>query len=220
MPKKAKTTKAPKTLKGRSTDAITGMKWNLDGNTIQSDMVYKDDNPISQLLSGPGHWDTSTEFELGDPRFIVYTTSFSYRDSNISNRQTTHRMVLEGHFKYDGKSLISASIKRISDDSRSVIYWDDVNKSPTETRGGHIGLLSAINKGFALTDPHSLASFAAAHSELSPTAPYPELAAEAKYSTHPPLGSDAGSENIVRAYQSGRFFPDGWWNNPFTPNLI
>ena len=220
MSKKSGKSKTTKSTTGFRTDPVTGAKWILGGNTIQSDKVYKDDNPISQLLNGPGHWDTSTEYEFGDPNFIVYTTSFSYRDSSISNQQVTHRKVLEGHFKYDGKSLLSASIIRISDDSRSVIYWDDAEKLPTEIRGGHIGLLSEVKKGVAMKDAHSLASFAAVHSELSPTAPYPELAAEAKYNTHPPQGSDAGSENIVRAYQSGRFFPDGWWNNPFAPNLI
>jgi hypothetical protein len=42
--------------------------------------------------------------------------------------------------------------------------------------------------------------------------------ADAYYGTPIPTGAE--NEAGVRAYQSGRFFAEGWWNNPFQPNLI
>ena len=68
--------------------------------------------------------------------------------------------------------------------------------------------------------PSSLASWAPALSTLQAGGSglmIPNIA-DAYYGTPIPTGAE--NEAGVRAYQSGRFFAEGWWNNPFQPDLI
>ena len=227
MPKKAKTSKAPKNSKGSGIDSITGTKWNLDGVALESDRVYSG-TQIQQLFGFkeiPGVQDYdgwSTEVEFGDPKLIVQTIKYTQNDSTGESWQTTQRFVWEGEFRYSSKGMTSAKLNRLSDDLFSV------RSDGLTIKTGSISNPLSGSTGITIENPGTLASWGSVITPIA-SVPYDQQIRESKYQntidtpsteTHTSNSTFDGNEAGIRGYMSGRFFADGWWNNPFTPNLI
>jgi hypothetical protein len=222
-----KRNKSPKG--GGTKDSITGATWNLDGNEIRSDKAYTGlVLPLDSIFAGGStSWDKTLEMEIGDPRFIVITSKYTYVSSNdptsgfpSTHTEITTRQVWEGDFTYTKGRLVKAKLQRVSADDRSTTTWIDGQHPPITSSLGYVSKPANNSGGIDITDPSSLASWVPALSPLQAGGSgmmIPNIA-EVYYGTPIPTGAE--NEAGVRAYQSGRFFTDGWWNNPFTPNLI
>lgn len=216
------------TTKAVSSDSITGATWDLDGARIESDKVYTGNATPFDSLFGAQYWNKSVEAEFGDPRFIVITTRFSYVNGidsvtrePVSHGDVTERSVWEGDFRYAKRQLVSAKLKRVSNDRRQITTWIKGDQAPSTSFSGFTSKLETNNGGLPVSDPESLRSWVDPVSRLSGGGSGEVISqvAEAYYG-NTPFHTSAESETGVRNYQSGKFFADGWWNNPFAPSLV
>ena len=183
--------------------------------------------PLDNLLSS-NVWDKSVEAELGSPRFIVFTYKYKYVDgfdpvgAPLSEGDVTTRQVWEGNFRYTNNRLVSARLQRVSFDSLHNSTWIDNSIPPSTRFSGFVSKTANNTGGISISDPDSLSSWADAVVTLTGggSGEIQSRIADAYYGTSTPFHTAAESEAGVRSYQSGRFFSEGWWNNPFQPDLI
>jgi hypothetical protein len=224
--KKNKPIKTPKS--GGTKDPITGARWDLDGYELVSDKTYTGLSiPLEGMLFGPNSWDKMLEAEFGDPGLVVFTYKYTYNDSNdpttglpMTYREMTIRTAYEGDFTYKKGRLASARIKRVASDEKSTVTWIDGSQPAQSHLLGYISKPANNTGGIVISDANSYTSWVSATAPLQGWGSgllIPNIA-EAHYGT--PMPTTAEDEVGVRGYQSGRFFADGWWNNPFTPNLL
>ena len=225
MSKKSKIPKSPNG--GGRKDSITGATWNLDGTALESDKVYNG-TQIQQLFGFkdiPGVQDYenwSTEVEFGDPKLVVQTISYTQNDGTGEMWQTTQRFVWEGEFRYSSKGMTSAKLNRLSDDLITV------RSDGLTIKTGSVSNPLSGGAGIVIENPAALASWGDVITPIA-SVPYDQQIRESKYQNTTELPSNDqyasnstfdGNEAGIRSYQSGRFFADGWWSNPFAPNLV
>jgi hypothetical protein len=219
MPKKTKRPKAPKQSKGGSVDNITGAKWDLDGFAIESDRIYINNNSLKNSFGTADANDPATngwtqEFELGSKGYIIHTIS-STRTGELGISDTiTERYAWEGDFTFSNGSLSKAKIRRLYSERHSTAN----NTSQTTSITQKLGYVVSLNEynGVSLRDPRLSSSWL--ESLQSSDIRYTRILDFEVQSTGIP---SYGNEAEFRGYESNpRFFPDGWWNNPFSPNLL
>ena len=202
---KGRTPKTPKPVKGSGNggngkDTVTGLYFDGFG-PINSDTTYnQDSSTIKKLLETAGgslpldpskNW--SLEVEFGNPKYIVGTFLRQEPLGIVVTRQ-----VLMGDFKFSGNKITSAYLDRIA----SVQYNGTVQQE-----FGDIEILGGAKVG----QPSSVTSWVKILNSQNPT-----LASQ--FDLGP--GFSEGDRNSLASFGEGRFFQEGWWNDPFTPNLI
>jgi hypothetical protein len=212
MTKKTKKPKTPETKDGGNAgkapkDAITGLYMEIPGALFESDKTTI--VRPKALGIGEDEGEVTAEAELGN-EYIVLT-------GQGGNGIT--RIVWKGEFEYNQKGrLNSALVTDIAQD------WH-----PYPINDG--GIISRYKKGsFQLVDPKGFARFDSVDQTYwDHTDTYRRWEHETEYSGEAVLsGTIDGAEvwstgkgkDAITAFGEGRFFYDGWWTNPFAPNLI
>jgi hypothetical protein len=210
MKKKSKTPKTTKPTKSEKS-SNDQLEINYGGLTIKSDYVYGKDSQIFKLATGSltrEQIDNITgfgvEYELS-PNQIVSTQRTVVSQPFISAsgsvwRTHTRRVVANGSFAVEGKSLVNYP------KSQSEVTWSvegsELEEFPNAPANGELKKqyfdVKVIN---GMSD-----NVGSAHwYELRNT------------------GDIYGNPDDLawfRSYEGGKFFADGWWNNPFDSNLI
>jgi len=218
MAQKSKKPKTPKTKgggtagKGSGQDPVNGiyMEFYLDNPNqkarFESDRTYSPEE-VSRIESSIGLPSDALriqrEFEL-DERFIVQTNLTTYEYGNWA----VERHVFSGAFKFTKGKLSSATIFSSADE---IINFQD---GSIQARGGFIG---NISKGQGVATPTSYKAWSDLlfSQNLVPQAGYNYDALLGRFYE----GSTSDAYAMAR-FGEGRFFNDGWWQDPFTPNLI
>ena len=210
MAKKSKTPKIPKPSKGGGS-SNDRLEISYGGLTIKSDYVYGSDSELFALAtSGLSRQQIDNitgfgiEYELS-PNQVVFTQRMEVSQPFISAsgsvwRTHTRRVVANGSFAIEGKSLVNYP------KSQSEVTWsvegselEDFPNAPAN--GGLKKQYFDVKVTNGVSD-----NVGSAHwYELRNT------------------GDIYGNPDDLawfRSYEGGKFFADGWWNTPFTPNLI
>jgi hypothetical protein len=210
MAKKTKKAKTPKAPKGRGgngggKDPVTGLSLTVpvDGiaTTYESDKVYTSLLPII----GSSDFNTLTrEYELSD-KAIVFTDTIT-GPNGVAGEHT--RGMLEGKFAYRNGKLLSARIDRAAGYQT---YIEDGAKI-----SGFATLLEYIPSRTS-TGP----TFSSSVAELLvPDSPGANTLVDIVMGQWSLGERMIGSISTINNYYNGRIFNEGWWQDPFTPNLI
>ena len=183
-------------------DSRTELNFKVNGfypETVISDEVYGKDSSLikgNKNLWGEDYLKKAVTFdievEFGE-EFIVLTTNSIRKDSTTD----TGRTVYQGEFKYDGDVITSARIDYIAQVSHGEEYgWGIINK-----------------EGKTVPHPDSASSWQSTF--MTPG----ETLYEYDIDMYTP-GEITGDYSTVTSFGMGRFFYDGWENNPFASDLI
>jgi len=212
-PKKAKTPKAPKGRGGNGSgrDTVTGLTVNLEGiGRIESDKVYDKDSAIAKEWFSyyayrlPDIVESFIEFEFSE-KYIIGTTLSKYANGDSQ----VIRTVMQGVFKYKNQEITSAAVAFTAEDNIAPgsLYGITTPYLSGEVRGKGGGSRSIANPSSLLSWVDTLSGFNDVLLDY----------------TRGAVGDgpeSAGDESAVRAFAGGQFFQAGWWQDPFTPNLI
>jgi hypothetical protein len=210
MTKKSKT---PKPSKGGSS-SNDQLEISYGGLTIKSDYLYGKDSQLFRLATGNLSRDQldkitgfSFEYELS-PSKIVYTEKITVSQPFITASGSlwisrTRRSVQSGTFPITrskrGASLRSdVPITRNTEGAVSPLYQD------YDPYGGY-STERYIDTEYQTESSQNAIPESTRYYEVRHT------------------GDIYGNPNDLawfRSYEGGRFFGDGWWNNPFAPNLL
>ena len=209
MTKKSKNSKTTKAKggntadSGRGSDPVTGLTVTVDGyGSITSGTVFdKNSSLVKNSLGIPSDYlnrlqsfDAEVEFNKS---YIVFTTKQVDADSKVAATRT----VFQGNFKYANKRVKSAKIDYMAQVSDSGDYgYGGINYLGVTIAQPSSGWswMSAING--ALDNPSSsTASF-----DIGMETP----------------GAITGNYAAVVSFGNGRFFYEGWENEPFSTNLL
>jgi hypothetical protein len=203
---KGRAPKKPKPGKGGGSgsgtkDSVTGITIDFDGiGRVTSDQVFNRDSALgSAVLSSDAAYKASltsweAEVELSN-QFIVLTTSAKGNPPN-SMSQENSRVVLQGDFHFMGSKMQSARVDYIAQVSDGIT--------------SEYGTLESFRSGVTISNPASISSW-----QSSLAAPGEILASYDFYG-----GSGSGDKSTIASFGGGRFFYDGWQNNPFAANLV
>lgn len=211
MAKKSKQSKEPKARKaragsGRRQDSITGLYWDVDGiGRLETDKVnsisYEQMQKAAQSLQPYGYteeaglspWDfpITLEVELSKDTLIA---------TNSQSNGNINRTLLKGSFNFSKGRLRSGTI------TESITY--DIYKTSNGIEVN--GFAEAYPGGRQLTNPGKYSSFY--NALVSPGQPIAEFNSSSS--------SEYGNKAFFTEYNGGKTFNDGWWQDPFTPNLI
>ncbi len=207
MSKKPKKTKMPKVNggdKGSSTkDSITGLTVTVDGyGTITSDKVYdKNSSLIRNSLGIPSDYLNQLQSFDAEVEFNRSYVAFTTKQVDLQGKVGATRTVFQGEFAYEKNRVKSARIDYMAQVSDSGEYgYGGINYLGVTIQQPSSGYswMSAINT--ALENPNSsTASF-----DIGLDAP----------------GAITGDFAAVASFGNGRFFYDGWKQNPFASNLL
>jgi hypothetical protein len=210
MTKKIKSTKTPKPSKGERS-SNDQLEINHGGLTIKSDYLYGKDSQLFRLATGSlsrEQIDNITgfgiEYELS-PNQVVFTQRtvvsqpFVLASGSVWHTQT-RRVVFNGSFMIKGKSLVNYPR------SMSEVTWSvegsELEDFPNAPANGE------LNKQYF---------------DVKVTNGVSDNVGSAHFYELRNTGDIYGNPNDLawfRSYGGGKFFGDGWWNNPFTTNLI
>jgi hypothetical protein len=219
MPKKPKKAKTPKAPKGRGgigggKDPVTGLAINLEGiGKVISDKVYDKDSAVAKewfsyfAYQSPDITESFIEFEFSD-KYIVGTTQQRYANGDTQ----TIRLVMQGLFKYKGERISSATVAFLAEDN---IAPGSFYGTTTPNLSGEV--LGTRGGSKTIPNPNSLFSWAETLSGFE------EENNKLLEYNNGDIGNgiqSTGDESAVRAFAGGKFFQEGWWNNPFAPNLV
>jgi len=188
---------------GRQRDDVTGLTIEVDGfGSITSDKVYDKNSSLIRNTVGStsDYLDQLQSFEAEvefNKSYIVYTT----RQVDAEGKVGATRTVFQGAFEYSGNRVKSARLDSMGQVSDS----GDFGYGGTNYLGVTIAQpssgwswMSAING--ALDNPSSsTASF-----DIGMETP----------------GAITGNYAAVVSFGNGRFFYEGWENEPFSTNLL
>ena len=188
---------------GRQRDDVTGLTIEVDGfGAITSDKVYdKNSSLIRNTVGNPSDYlDQLQSFEAEvefNKSYIAYTT----RQVDAEGKVGATRTVFQGAFEYSGNRVKSARIDYMGQVSDSGAYgYGGTNYLGVTIAQPSSGWswMSAINS--ALDNPSSsTASF-----DIGMETP----------------GAITGNYAAVVSFGNGRFFYEGWENEPFSTNLL
>jgi hypothetical protein len=213
MTKKSKKVKTPRVkggskASGGNKDAITGLDLG-NGLILKSDTVYTDQSPEYKALVGNTNSTYSTgggtllEIEVGSNGFI-YTFQTKGEISRDGMTQTTPDYWLRGaaigNISFNNKGLLAGGrITEFSDWTYAVAPTGDTTerigtfRNPIEFTGSLSNAFWSASSGKPIFDFDSW-----------------------KFSQ----GEASDPKSDFWQYSTSRYFPEGWWNNPFAPNLI
>jgi len=183
---------------GRQRDDVTGLTIEVDGfGSITSDKVYdKNSSFVKNTFLSEGDQEYFKEFDLEvefDKEFIIANIRTLSQDSRVS----TSRTVFQGEFKYEGRMVKSARIDYIA-----------------QVSGGEYGWGTLQRLGISIPQPSSAASWQSSLDPIQGT-----VVAEYDIGINTP-GEVTGNYQGVVSFGNGRFFYEGWENEPFSSNLL
>ena len=197
-----------------SQDIIKNLYWESPDGTVRvnSDNVIDDYDNWPQIngdfpFEAPKSRGTIlSEFEFND-RFYVDTRIDNQVDEITGQRRAEiSRFVAEGTFRYADGKLVSGTVNRV------------VKSTYLSDEGGRLSLYGDIEE---YSGGVSTSIFAPLR--LSRQSFLFNGTETAEFSFSPSEGYSFGAEKdrqAIEGFANGRFFQEGWWNNPFTPNLI
>ncbi len=203
-------------------DRVTGlhMEWYWDNPSkrvrYNSDKIisFKKEESLMLKAGIPYIHDDSVvkgqrEYEMS-PKYLVETWTDKRDDGTIN----TGRSVLTGTFKYnkDGK-LISAKTT-----SHAQEYFQITSGHYSGRHKFISGFIYKVNgSGISLSNASSLKEW-----EKVMTSRNFKIDANYEYDAIPKSYSTGGpaDRNALTRFGEGRFFQEGWWNNPFIPDLV
>ena len=219
MAKKPKKAKTPKPGKGGGNggggkDPVTGLTINLEGiGKVTSDKVYDKDSAVTKewfsyyAYRSPDVTESFIEFEFSD-KYIVTTMQERYTNGDA----WVVRLVMQGLFKYKGKRISSATVVFLAEDNigPGSFYGTTTPHLSGEVLGTRGGSKTIANPNSLFSWAETLSGFEGENNKLL------------EYNSGDiDNGIQAtGDESDIRAFAGGKFFQEGWWNDPFTPNLI
>jgi len=196
MGKRNKNKKKQRKSKGFDKDASRGRD-EVTGLTLDLPGIGEVKSDKVYRLGGtlnPEDPDARFEIEFGDEKYIIINLQSSSKDSN------SFRAVLEGEFRYSESTLESAVVYRQIDMSRGGGYgYGGIGDFPGGVKVANPSSLFSWQSGYNASDSVQVANF------------------DEGLNTQ---GEITGDYSSVRNYAGGRFFPEGWWTDPFTTNLI
>ncbi len=183
---------------GRQRDEVTGLSIEVDGiGQITSDKVYdRNSSFVKNTFLSEGGQEYFREFDLEvefNNEFIVASIRTLSQDSRVS----TSRTVFQGEFKYEGRKVKSARIDYIA-----------------QASGGDYGWGTLQRLVISIPQPSSAASWKSSLDPIQGT-----VVAEFDIGINSP-GEITGNYEGVVSFGNGRFFYEGWENEPFSTNLL
>jgi len=229
MAKKSKKVKTPKVKggskaeKGGGKDPVTGLylEFYLDDPNkrirFDNDKTYSKEE-LSLLYSQMGITDATgqTEYEWEVcSKFIVGTSRSDYTvysDTGVKawDNTTIERTVYSGDFSFNKGKLSSATLTSLAEE---IITLRD---GRPESRFGFIH--NAKDK-FKLPDASSAREWESVLKTSINTGLY-TVQANYEFAEGQFYEGSTSDQNSIARFGDGRFFQEGWWNDPFTPNLI
>jgi len=204
---------SPSRKRGR--DEVTGLYMQLEEfGRIESDALYGKGSAFiealnKQVLNETGAYpdfDSTYEFEIDKSRLII-TTELT-RNSNGDSVTTFQRALLEGSFSFNKGLLESASIESFS--GHEIQFRNG-------ERMGEYASITAFTTPRNVADTRRIAPWNYAVGEEDGAV----IVMEAQWSLEPTeYGQDAGRVSDIYGQGGGKIFKEGWWQDPFTPNLL
>lgn len=178
----------------------------LTGTVVNSDVVYGPETVLAQSFIRSG--DTSLEFEFSRDKIILnqvdaYTSQNPYTTNPDATRTTIYRWVLDGSFKYSKDGKLTGTLGSIT----RGMY------TPSDSYGISETIIKSIEN-------RTLGSNSRLYSHI---APGPGTVRIYEYANKlSPYSASSVETNKERLAEMGlaSFYPDAWWNDPFTGNLI
>ena len=190
----------------RGRDEVTGLNAEIWGKKVYSDKVYDmaEYGPLSEEIYDDGGGELSFEYELGRNAiaYTVKTSRVAQIDGQpISFEESRSRWVFAGEFTYDKKGRFKSGTVT------EVTNW---TSNKRDRVGGWSFEYGSIDRGAAVT----------AKSLTEVTQAF-EKNMERVYD-HSNLNNDIAGDAKSDFYnfESSKYFENGWWDNPFAPNLI
>ena len=207
--------------KGGKKDSITGMRVG-NGLTIFSDKIYTHDSPEIVRLIGEtdGTWSPGGgrewEFEFSKKAVIISsktTGQLTLRGLKTSNTDWRDRVVGIGKFKA-GKDGI---LKKVTIKESSDWTWSPATPPTTKSAGG-----PASNRILGFRNKTKITS---QEIEANPASIFYALAKSPEiysYSSNvqPSMAHQYNTFDEFKSLKSSKYFENGWWENPFAPDLI
>jgi len=200
-PKKAKTPKAPKAIRGNGAgkDPVTGLTLEADSVTIISDKKYQQtfaDALKTGAFGLESIYPIQYEVEIS-PSLIAFTIVQSPGDPGV------YRGVMKGDFQIRNNKVVNARIEEFAQRGRF-----------SDGQGGFYenGSTYAVNQSASKTfsTPFKASEWGLVLSN--------GLVERGWFSDS---GSQGGvGKQAVTSFGNGQLLQDGWWQDPFTPNLI
>jgi hypothetical protein len=216
MAKRPKKTKTPRVKGGGKAersgkDAVTGLYWEVDMGDpsrkakLQSDRTYNLPE-IKENRLGIEMGDIiamEEEYELSDKYFAI-TTKTQRQDGSGS----IQRIVYQGQFGFEKGRLKSATLTSRAEENAYTQVAGAMDIS---------GYINIPFSEFTLNDPSSLREWVEINASRSfrQVANYGYSQNQGNYYE----GNSADRDALAR-FGEGRFFQEGWWQDPFSPNLI
>jgi hypothetical protein len=227
-PKKAKTPKAPKGRGGPKTnkptkDTITGLDLG-NGLILKSDTVYSDQSPEYKALFGrrdsvySAGGETQIEFEFSN-NAIAHTSVTTGEYLQNGQRQYApdykSRAILIGKFKSDKNGLLALG---------EIIEASEWTYTPDRAATAEAGASLAEESIITFQSP---TTFTKALINSNPDSIFyafvggqPVFWYDSHDSKQPELASEFDPKSDFARFESSKYIKDGWWQDPFTPNLI
>jgi hypothetical protein len=219
----AKKPKAPKTprVKGGGKDAITGLDLG-NGLILKSDTVYTDQSPEYRALFGTRNSSyaagggTHIEFEFGS-NAIFYTAVTTGELAINGNPQTTpdykSRAIGLGSFTTGKGGLLKNGV------INEATEWSYTPARPGSSTNG------AQPESESIISYKSNTKFSDTQLKSNPSSIFYAFTGSQPvfwYDSYiqPELSGEFDQKSDFTQLASSKYLTDGWWNNPFAPNLI
>jgi hypothetical protein len=200
--RKSKGFESPSSKRGK--DEVTGLSLEYgEWGVVETDQVYDaSSKPLRETGERPSS-NYSVEFEMSEKRIVV-TTSSIYEEQNM---QYLQRAVAVGEFTYKKGRLAKAAITSAAANNITLINGDIVEED---------AWLQQFDSQRTITDFRSNAAWQAINDSIEEPTYY------AQFINRPPSDplNQVGDFSFIRQLDNGQLFSAGWWQAPFTPNLI
>jgi len=211
--KRSKTPKAPASSNSGAggKDPITGLYWEfyLDNPRklvrFDSDKTYSS-KELTDIYKAAGipapEGSQQTEFEFSN-NYLVQTSKTDYDAFS-----TIERFVLSGDLKYTKGRFLSATFSSLAEE---IIFIENGQVV------GRNGFINTKPKGAKLSNANSFKEFQAIgnSTDFIQQASYDLNALDGKFFT-----GSVSDKQAVSNFGNSNFYPEGWWLNPFAPNLV
>ena len=209
--RKARSVDSTSSKRGR--DEVTGLFAEVNGQRIISDVTYSEiDSPEGKsFFKGRKNREftsdgsASFEFELGKDSIIMthrVIGELSVDGLQQASRDYRQRIAWIGSFIYDKNGALSkASIREVAGWS----FGESWNSTSTHE-------WSSIDKGATINSDSLLSVYTSTNSFPNRVFDY-----IADYGDGLVMG---GPKSDFYNFESSKYFEEGWWDNPFAPNLI
>jgi hypothetical protein len=204
-PKKAKTPKAPKGRGGRGggKDPVTGLYWEVDGigrltNDKPGSITYEQAQRAIRPFIDAGYEDDTSSAAAYPMQIEVELSSNRMVITSIDSQGNIGRDVVSGVLSFTKGRL---SGMRVNEIANYYISRDGSFES---------GIVESFSGGRAINNP---SNYYSVHLDMGGSG---QIISDYYFS----LNQSIGEKSTFTSYAGGRFFYDGWQNNPFASNLI